>query len=44
VATVADSASDTLLVRVEVNNDAHTPAGERVSVSFPNAAKVAISR
>jgi len=44
VATVADSASDTLLVRVEVQNDAHTPAGERVSVSFPNAAKVALKQ
>jgi RND family efflux transporter MFP subunit len=41
VATVADSASDTLLVRVEVKNDAKTPAGERVSVSFPHAAVAA---
>jgi len=44
VATVADSASDSLLVRVEVENKAKTPAGERVTVSFPGAAKVAASQ
>jgi len=41
VASVADAASDTLLVRVEVENAAKTPAGERVIVSFNPAAKVA---
>ena len=43
IATVADSASDTLLVRIEVPNAAKTPAGERVSVSFPADGKVAAS-
>ncbi len=35
VASVADAASDTLAVRVEVPNDGHRPAGQRVVVSFP---------
>lgn len=40
VASVADSASDTLRVRVEVPNPEHRKLGERVSVSF-SAPKVA---
>jgi len=35
VASVADAASDTLTVRVEVANPTARPAGERVDVSFP---------
>jgi len=35
VATVADPASDTLTVRVEVPNGQGTPAGQRVFVTFP---------
>jgi len=38
-ATVADAASDTLNVRVEVPNPSNRPAGERVIVSFPALAK-----
>lgn len=34
VANVADAASDTLLVRVEVGNPSKVPAGERVTVTF----------
>lgn len=42
VASVADSASDTLTVRVELANDKNPrPAGERVTVSFTETAKVA---
>jgi len=35
VGAVADAASGTLLVRVEVPNEARRPAGEHVKVSFP---------
>jgi RND family efflux transporter MFP subunit len=41
VAAVADSASDTLLVRVEVANPDQRKAGERVGVTFPTAGRVA---
>jgi RND family efflux transporter MFP subunit len=41
VAAVADSASDTLLVRVEVANPEQRKAGERVDVTFPQAGRVA---
>ena len=43
IASVADAASDTLLVRVEVKNPVKTPAGERVTVEFskPAAANTA---
>ena len=34
IASVADSASETILVRIEIPNDKKTPAGERVSVRF----------
>lgn len=37
VAAVADAASDTLLVRVEVANAGGRPAGERPTVVFPTA-------
>jgi RND family efflux transporter MFP subunit len=36
VGAVADAASDTLLVRVELDNTAVRPAGEHVVVSFPD--------
>jgi len=36
IANVADAASDTLLVRVEIPNKQKTPAGERVRVTFDN--------
>jgi RND family efflux transporter MFP subunit len=37
IAAVADAASDTLIVRIEVANPHHRPAGERVTVAFsPN--------
>jgi len=35
VAAVADAASGTLLVRVEVPNEARRPAGDHITVSFP---------
>jgi RND family efflux transporter MFP subunit len=35
VSSVADAASDTLAVRVEMPNPRHRPAGEHVRVSFP---------
>lgn len=35
ISSVADAASDTLRVRVEVGNSSDRPAGERVTVSFP---------
>ncbi|KPJ56088.1 MAG: hypothetical protein AMS16_03010 [Planctomycetes bacterium DG_58] len=35
IGAVADAASDTLTVRVEVSNPTGRPAGEHVSVSFP---------
>jgi RND family efflux transporter MFP subunit len=35
IAAVADAASDTLLVRVEIPNPTGRPAGERVRVTFP---------
>jgi RND family efflux transporter MFP subunit len=41
VAAVADSASDTLLVRVEVANADQRKAGERVQVTFPGTSRVA---
>ncbi|MCL2646752.1 MAG: efflux RND transporter periplasmic adaptor subunit [Phycisphaerales bacterium] len=41
VSTVADAASQTLLVRVEVENAAKTPAGEKVTVSFPKKSPTA---
>jgi RND family efflux transporter MFP subunit len=37
ISAVADAASDTLNVRIEVANPDNRPAGERVSVSFPQA-------
>jgi hypothetical protein len=37
--SVADAASDTLRVRVEVANPSLRPAGEHVTVSFPLAEK-----
>jgi RND family efflux transporter MFP subunit len=37
VASVADAASDTLTVRVELPNPAGRPAGEHVTVTFPTA-------
>ena len=40
VAKVADPASDTLQVRVELPNPAGQPAGMHVQVDFPSAAKV----
>ena len=39
IATVADAASDTLTVRVEVPNPGKRPAGDRVRVSFEAAAQ-----
>lgn len=39
VGSVADAASDTLKVRVEVPNPSRRPAGEHVRVTFPPAAK-----
>ena len=39
IATVADAASDTLRVRVEVPNPLKRPAGERVAVAFAPAAE-----
>jgi len=41
VASVAESASDTLLVRVELPNPTHRKAGERVKVTFGGGAKMA---
>ena len=41
IAAVADSASGTLTVRVELANAAHRQAGEHVYVSFPSAGKTA---
>jgi RND family efflux transporter MFP subunit len=38
IASVADAASDTLVVRVEVPNPEHVPAGQRVWISFPSSA------
>ena len=35
ISSVADAASDTLRVRIEVGNPSDRPAGERVSVNFP---------
>lgn len=35
VAAVADAASDTLMVRIEMCNSDHRPAGEHVKVNFP---------
>jgi len=35
ISSVADAASDTLRVRVEVGNPSDRPAGERVTVDFP---------
>jgi membrane fusion protein (multidrug efflux system) len=35
ISAVADAASDTLRLRVEVANPSHRPAGERVTVNFP---------
>jgi len=35
IASVADAASETLRVRVELPNDAESPAGQQVFVSFP---------
>ena len=35
ISSVADSASDTLRVRIEVGNPSDRPAGERVTVGFP---------
>ncbi|MHC4563533.1 MAG: efflux RND transporter periplasmic adaptor subunit [Planctomycetota bacterium] len=37
IASVADAASDTLIVRVEVSNAKGVPAGQRVWVSFPSS-------
>lgn len=34
ISAVADAASDTLIVRVELDNPLHTPAGQRVLVRF----------
>jgi RND family efflux transporter MFP subunit len=39
IATVADAASDTLRVRIEVPNPMRRPAGERVSVAFSDHEK-----
>jgi RND family efflux transporter MFP subunit len=41
IAPEADAGSNTIVVRVEVENRAKTPAGERVTVSFAKNAKVA---
>jgi RND family efflux transporter MFP subunit len=41
VAAVADSASDTLLVRVELPNPDQRKAGERVTVTLPQGGRVA---
>jgi len=35
ISSVADAASDTLRVRIEVGNPSERPAGERVTVKFP---------
>jgi len=35
ISSVADAASDTLRVRIEVGNPSDRPAGERVTVAFP---------
>lgn len=35
ISSVADAASDTLRVRIEVGNPSERPAGERVTVEFP---------
>jgi multidrug efflux pump subunit AcrA (membrane-fusion protein) len=35
ISSVADAASDTLRVRIEVSNPSDRPAGERVTVGFP---------
>ena len=39
IANVADAASDTLLIRVEVPNPSKLPAGERVTVTFDEKKK-----
>lgn len=39
VAAVADAASDTLTIRVEVANASGRPAGEHVKITFPHSAK-----
>lgn len=39
IAAVADSASDTLKVRIQVPNKTNRPAGEEVKVTFPNINK-----
>jgi HlyD family secretion protein len=36
ISSVADAASDTLRVRIEVGNPSDRPAGERVTVGFPH--------
>jgi len=41
ISSVADAASDTLSVRVEVSNPSRRPAGEHVRVSFPSAVNAA---
>ncbi len=41
VAAVADAASDTLMVRVEMCNSDHRPAGEHVKVTFPASSQPA---
>jgi multidrug efflux pump subunit AcrA (membrane-fusion protein) len=37
VAPVADSASETRLIRVEIPNPTHLPAGTKVTIDFPAA-------
>lgn len=44
ISVVADSASDTLNVRVEVPNPDRRPAGEHVTVSFPAAEEAVASK
>ncbi len=43
VAAVADAASDTRMVRVEVDNPGHRPAGEHVSVLIPENSSAAVA-
>jgi multidrug efflux pump subunit AcrA (membrane-fusion protein) len=38
ISSVADAASDTLRVRIEVSNPLGRPAGERITVGFPSLA------
>lgn len=44
IAPVGDSASDTIIVRLEAANPGHRPAGEHVKVHFPGADKAGPAR